>query len=284
MPVERSTENVLRLVDLAGRHDIPVAQGASRSWKKPYGGPKAAVHGEDGQGNTWSDPSTLKPLDVSAAEFIVQQILKSPNELTIAALGPLTNLADALKINPDIQNLVKEVVFMGGNPFSPGNTNPAAEANIMSDPEAADFVMGHKWSMTMVGLEVTQNTFLTRADIDEIGQKESVLGKHVYDAYQHYLEFYRTVNQLDGTWVHDSSVFTYLLCPELYKTVSHPVRVETAESISRGKTWPSVKDYGFIKNNNNLWAGRPKVKICTDVGGDETVSLLKSRLLKAVFP
>ena len=271
-------------MELAGRNDIPVAQGASRSWKKPYGGAKAAVHGEDGQGNTWSDPSTLKPLDISAAEFIVQKILKSPNELTIAALGPLTNLADALKINPDIQNLVKEVVFMGGNPFSPGNTNPAAEAKIMSDPEAADFAMGHNWPMTMVGLEVTQNTFLAREDIDEIGQKESALGKQVYAAYQHYLEFYRTVNQLDGTWVHDSSVFTYLLHPELYKTVSHPVKVETTESISRGKTWPSVKDYGFIKNNNNLWADRPPVNICKEVDSQKVIRLLKERLDQAYSP
>ena len=269
---------------MAGRPEIPVVQGASRSWKKPYGGPKAAVHGEDGQGNTWSDPSTLKPLDISAAEFIVQQVLKFPNELTIAALGPLTNLADALKINPEIQSLVKEVVFMGGNPFSPGNTNPAAEANIMSDPEAADFVMGHNWPITMVGLEVTQNTFLTREDVDEIGKKYSALGQQVHTAYQHYLEFYRTVNQLDGTWVHDSSVFTYLLRPELYTTVSHPVKVETAESISRGKTWPSVKDYGFIKNNNNPWADRPLINICKEVDSQTVISLIKERLDQANFP
>ena len=284
VPVERSTENALRLIELAGRPNIPVAKGASRSWKKPYEGPKAAVHGEDGQGNTWSDPSSLSAANIPAAEFIVQQVQKYPKQLTIVALGPLTNLADALKIRPEIQELVKEVVFMGGNPFSPGNRNPAAEANVFSDPEAADFVMGHNWPMTMVGLEVTQKTFLSRTDVEELGKANSAIGKQVYAAYQHYLEFYKTVNRLDGTWVHDSSVFTYLLRPDLYKVVSHPIRVETAESISRGKTWPSAKDYGFIKDNTTPWAGRPEIAICVDVIGEKTIALLKDRILQAKFP
>ncbi len=284
VPVEKSTENALRLVDLAGRPDILVAQGAARSWKMPYKGAKAAVHGEDGQGNTFLPPSPLKPLEIPAAEFIVQQVLQYPGAVVIAALGPLTNLADALKLDPQIQQKVKGVVFMGGNPLTPGNASPTAEANVQSDPEAADFVMAHSWPITMVGLEVTQNTILTTSDIDELAALPSQLAKQVFQAYRHYLKFYREVNHMDGTWMHDSSVFTYLLRPDLYQVLQAPIRVETADCLSRGKTWPSLKNYGYnIKDKENPWANRPKINICVDVDGEAVVSLLKERLLSAEF-
>ncbi|MEN8788819.1 MAG: nucleoside hydrolase, partial [Flavobacteriaceae bacterium] len=246
VPVELASENALRLLALAERTDIPVAPGAARSWANPYGGTKASVHGEDGQGNIYSPLPALKPLEISAAEFMVNQITQFPNEITLIALGPLTNLADALKRDPEIQYKVKEVIFMGGNAFSPGNTNPVAEANILSDPEAADFVLGHQWPMTMIGLDVTERTYISTGMIAELAARPSAIGKQVFGAYQHYLKFYKEVNRMDGTWVHDSSVFTYLLNKELYQTVKHPIRVETADCISRGKTWPSVKDFSFI--------------------------------------
>lgn len=284
VPVDLATENALRLLALAERTEIPVVPGASRSWGQPYKGAKASVHGEDGQGNVFSPSAAQNPLKISAAEFIVDQISQCPNEVTLVALGPLTNLADALKRDPEIQHQVKEVVFMGGNAFSPGNTNPVAEANILSDPEAADFVLEHHWPMTMVGLDVTQKTYLPASMISELGSKSSAIGKQVFGAYQHYLKFYKEVNQMDGTWVHDSSAFIYLLNKEIYQTSDYPIRVETADSISRGKTWPSVKDYSFIPGQHNPWLDRPKVKVCVDVNGEAAIQLLKYRLMNTVFP
>ncbi|MGB5237440.1 MAG: nucleoside hydrolase [Flavobacteriaceae bacterium] len=284
VPVELATENALRLLDLAGRSDIPVSQGAAKSWETPYGGAKSAVHGEDGQGNLFSPTSAQKPLETTAAEFIVSQISKFPNEVTLIALGPLTNLADALKHDPEIQHKVKEVLFMGGNAFCAGNTNPVAEANILADPEAADFVLGHHWPMTMVGLDVTQKTYIPSKLIAELAVIPSAIGNQVFGAYRHYLKFYKEVNQMDGTWIHDSSVFTYLLNKELYRTSEYPILVETADCISRGKTWPSIKDYSFIAGQENPWLGRPKVNICDDVNGKKAVSLLKNRLMNATFP
>ncbi len=284
VPVDLATENALRLLALAERTDIPVVSGASRSWNNPYQGAKSVVHGEDGQGNIYSPSSLLKPLEITAAEFMVNQISKFPNEVTLIALGPLTNLADALKRDPEIQHKVKDVLFMGGNAFCPGNTNPVAEANILSDPEAADFVLGHHWPMTMVGLDVTQKTYLPAWMIAELASLPSAIGNQVFRAYEHYLKFYKEVNQMEGTWVHDSSVFTYLLNKDLYQTSAYPIRVETVEGISRGKTWPSVKDYGFIAGQPNPWLDRPQVNICVDVNGEEAVRLLKNRLIKAVFP
>ena len=283
--VAQGSENALRLLHLAGKPDIPVSMGASQSWKSPYGGPKAFIHGEDGQGNTWSDPAPQAAIDIPAAQFIVDQVQASPGNVTIVALGPLTNLADALKLSPEIQNKLKEVVFMGGNAFGPGNNTPAAEANMFSDPDAADFVMGHALPMTMVGLDVTEKTLLTRQDIEELASKPSKISAQVFSAYRFYLDFYKRENKMDGTWVHDSSALTYLLQRDLYKTVSCPIRVETEDVISKGKTWPSLKDYSSRKTHStDPWAARPLITICTDVEAEQAVQLIKESILKTEFP
>ena len=237
------------------------------------------IHGDDGQGNTHKPPSNRSALGISAAEFIIDQIKKFPGELTLAALGPLTNLAEALKAAPEIGGLVKEVVFMGGNAFCPGNATPAAEANILSDPLAADLVMGAKWPITMIGLDVTHKTLLTREIFDEIAHHNSPINKHVTSAYLFYLDFFKRVNKIDGTYLHDTSVFTYLLDPALYKTVSHPIRVELKDGISKGKTWPSVGDTDQEEREAlRPWKNRPKVTICVDVEGAKIIDLLRDRL------
>ena len=168
---------------------------------------------------------------------------------------------------------------MGGNAFCPGNTNPVAEANILSDPEAADFVLGHHWPMTMVGLDVTQKTFLSRMDVDELATKSSKISNQVLGAYEFYLNYYKEVNKMDGTWVHDSSVFTYLLRPEFYRIVYHALRVDTTEGPTRGKTLPSPDGETPAK-----WANRSKVGICVEVESEKVVDLIKQRLLNARFP
>ncbi|MGI9547983.1 MAG: nucleoside hydrolase, partial [Flavobacteriaceae bacterium] len=257
----------------------PVARGAAKPWQGPFKGGVPHIHGADGQGNTHAPPSQLKAIKQSACKFIVEQILLYPNEVILAALGPLTNLADALKMEPAIANLVKEVVFMGGSAFGPGNATHASEANILSDPEAADFVFGQNWPMTMVGLDVTQKTFLSRADVSQLTTNYSKIGNQVLGAYEFYLNFYKEVNKMDGTWVHDTSVFAYLLRPEFYKTVSHALRVETAEGSGRGKTLPSPEGEAHVD-----WLNRPKVNICIEVEAEKVVELIKHRLLNARFP
>lgn len=277
--VDLATANALRLLEFAGREDIPVARGASKPWQSEYNGGVPHIHGADGQGNTYAPPSHLEAIERTAAEFIVEQVLQYPDEVTLAALGPLTNLADALKMEPAIVNLIKEVVFMGGSAFGPGNATQASEANILSDPEAADFVFGHSWPMTMVGLDVTQKTFLSRADVDQLSTKSSKISNQVLGAYEFYLNFYKEVNKMDGTWVHDSSVFAYLLRPELYRIAYHALRVDMTEGPVRGKTLPSPDGETPAK-----WANRSKVGICIEVEAEKVVDLIKQRLLNARFP
>ncbi len=279
--IEQATINALRLLHLAARPDIPISKGASKPLQGEFLGGVPFVHGNDGQGNTWRPAGPLKPIGVSADEFIIEQVLRFPDQISIAALGPLTNLATALRKEPKIQDKVKEIVFMGGNAFCSGNATPAAEANILSDPDAADMVLGANWPLTMVGLDVTHKTILSRDVLDEIALFRSPSNDHVMEAYQFYQNFFMKVNKIDGTFVHDSSVIAYLIDPGLYKTVVSPVRVETQHGISRGKTWPSLGESDHEGAEVlEPWRNRPKIKICLDVKDRMVIQLIRQRLTR----
>ncbi len=277
--IDTVTTNALRLLHLANRNDIPVAKGASKPLNREFSGGVPFVHGNDGQGNTWKPVSPLFPIKSTAVEFIIETILKFPNEITIAAIGPLTNLALAIEQQPEIQNFVKEIVIMGGNAFCSGNATPAAEANILSDPEAADAVFGAAWPITMVGLDVTHKTILRKDVLSELSKFDSPINQQVTSAYIFYQDFFIKTNKIEGTYVHDSSVFAYLINKQLYKTIKCPIRVETIESISRGKTWPSLGESDHEEGDALVpWKNRPKINICVDVDSDGVLELLKNRL------
>ncbi|MCH7974244.1 MAG: nucleoside hydrolase [Bacteroidetes bacterium] len=277
--VNIATTNALRLLYLANKPTIPVAKGASKPLNREFSGGVPFVHGEDGQGNTWQPASPLLPINNPADEFIIEQILKFPNELTIAAIGPLTNIASALHRNPEIQDLVIEIVIMGGNAFCSGNATPAAEANILSDPEAADIVLGANWAITMVGLDVTHKIILHKDVLEEISLFDSSLNKQVTSAYIFYQDFFMKTNKIEGTYVHDSSVFAYLINKSLFKTLQFPIRVETTDCLSIGKTWPSLGESDYEEDEAlKPWDNRPKINICVGVDNNAVVELLKSRL------
>ncbi|MBK8835664.1 MAG: nucleoside hydrolase [Anaerolineae bacterium] len=156
--VEATTRNTLNLLHVAGRTDIPVARGAGRPLVLPPGPTGEWVHGDDAMGNIgWTtvlDPA-LKPIDIPAARFIVDTIMANPGEITLVPIGPLTNLALALQLEPRIAANVREIVMMGGSVLAPGNVSPLAEANAHNDPHAASVVFSADWPITMAGLDVT---------------------------------------------------------------------------------------------------------------------------------
>ena len=184
--VGTATANALRLLHLANKATIPVAKGASDPINGKFNGGVPFVHGTDGQGNTWQPLSPLRPIKTTAAEFIIEKTLQFPKEVTIAAIGPLSNLALALQKKPEIQHLVKEIVIMGGNAFCSGNATPAAEANILSDPDAADIVLGAAWPVTMIGLDVTHKIVLHKDILAELSLFDSPINKQVTSSYIFY--------------------------------------------------------------------------------------------------
>lgn len=274
--IDVTTRNALAILEIAGRSNIPVAKGAAKPIASDYLGPAAFVHGEHGLGRTRvADPQT-SPVEADAAELIYTSALAQPGKLTLVPIGPLTNLAIALERYPDLPGLIDEVVIMGGNALVPGNATPTAEANINNDPEAADMVFGADWSVTMVGLDVTNEVIMDHASIERVTAIETPQSRLLHGAISFYQEFVEQIAGIEGIFMHDPSTIAFLLQPELFTVVSSPVRVET-ESFSRGKTWPLLRPTELAPQ---AWQGRTTVDVCTEVDAPGVMELIEDLLTR----
>lgn len=269
-----ATQNALDLLEHFEATHIPVAQGADKPLEKQLTGFADFVHGKNGLGNIVIPSSKLTTHNLSAAEFIVEQVLKHPNQVTICAIAPLTNLALALKLEPKIADLTKQVVIMGGAIKINGNVSPVAEANIHNDPLAADLVVTANWPVTLVGLDVTLKVILNEQFMLDIKQA-SPKGEFLYKITRFYDDFYRTVNSLDGFACHDATALAYVTNPEYFTTAQGPVRVGT-EGLCTGMTiFDGRMNYG---DSVHAWSNQPKVNVCLDINSNSMKNLLKQYL------
>ncbi len=282
--VELATTNALRLLEIAGRDDIPVATGAAGPIASGYHGAIPHIHGADGQGDTHLPPPLAAPSPRTAVELILEAS-HGERPLTILALGPLTNLARALQKDPGLAERVEEVVVMGGNALVPGNATPAAEANIWNDPEAADFVFGrhpaggqarHRENLAMVGLDVTQKVTMSGPEVEQMASADSATARHLAGVVRKYLSFFRDHQGRDGIMLHDPTAAVYLVDRDLFKTERWPIRVEV-EGLSRGKTWPSV---GSADQTPAPWQNRPLIDVCVEVEARRVADLVRERLVR----
>jgi inosine-uridine nucleoside N-ribohydrolase len=261
----QASQNALTLLELAGKSEIPVAEGAEQPLKQSFTKPASFVHGDDGFGNTHPAKPQGKVIAQSAADFIIEQINKYPGEVTLVALAPLTNLALAVQKDPSIVNKVKEVVVMGGVVRSSGNVSPVSEANIMGDPHAGDVVMVAGWPLTLITLDITLQVLMTDNRMLYIQEKNPKLGKFMYDVSRFYKNFYESVYNITGFGFHDPCTVLYLLEPGLFEFINGPVRVVT-EGIAKGQTIIDTHQKWF---NDSPWCNKPhsKVSIKADAEG-----------------
>ncbi|MEO5808024.1 nucleoside hydrolase [Devosia sp.] len=216
----------------------PVARGAGHAINpdRVEGPPPAFVHGDNGLGNVAGVPDSVatQPDPRPAFQFIIDTVRANPGEINIVAVGRMTNLALALAAAPDIVGLVKQVVIMGGAFDVPGNVSPVAEANIIGDPEAADIVMTAAWKVVAIGLDVTHQTIMTRAELAETARTGGERVRFLNALSQFYIDFYQHIVD-DGMFVHDSCAAVYVVAPELFTNRSGPIRV-VSEGIATGQT------------------------------------------------
>ena len=272
-----ATTNALRLLEIAGRSDIPVAKGADDPIAVPYGGPVPFVHGDDGQGNQDLPAPTTQAIAQTAAQFIIEQVMAAPGEITLIPIGPLTNLAMAMRLEPRIIGKVQEIILMGGNALGPGNATPSAEANIHNDPEAADLVFTAGWPVTMVGLDVTHKVHMQPQDLAVFGQIDTPMAQHMARILPFYRDFFEksfSEQGIEGIYIHDSSAVAYAIDPTLFQVGNWATRVDTTQGISRGKTWPMVAGDFVLPP----WQDQPPVTICIDVDGPRVVKLILDRM------
>ena len=272
-----ATRNALHLLEFADQSHIPVAQGAERPLHVTFHGPATFVHGTDGLGETHQAPPTTKPVAPSAAQFIVETIMGAPGEITLVPVGPLTNIALALMLEPRIVQNVAEVVIMGGAATVNGNVNPAAEANMYNDPHAADLVFTAGWPITMVGLDVTTKVLMAEPYLAALCAPGRKTGAYIYDIVRFYLQFHQHTHQIYAAHTHDPSAIAYLIDPTLFHTAKGAIRV-TTEGIARGHT---LMDRRGHWSRPNEWSTHLPVNVCLDVDAERLLALYQERILAA---
>jgi pyrimidine-specific ribonucleoside hydrolase len=220
--VDKTTRNALKVLELAGRADIPVARGASAPLRRPLR-TAAHVHGESGlDGPDLPEPSALSS-DVDPAEWLEPGVV-------LVATGPLTNVARLVERGVRIDR----IVWMGGA-IAEGNITPAAEFNAFVDPEAAAAVFGSGIDLTMVGLDVTHKALFTRAHADRL-RRTGRAGRVVAELSDFFQRFHEERYGFDGSPIHDAMAVAQVVDPSLLETVHCNVEIETASRFCDGRT------------------------------------------------
>ena len=226
-----ATRNALALVEMAGA-DCPVAEGAAKPLVQPLHPPGYFVHGDDGFGNSGVIEPTGSPDPRSAAQFIVDTVNAAPGQVHLCPIGPLTNIALALRLDPAITEKVAGVTIMGGAVDCPGNVTEWAEANIWHDPHAAAEVFAADWPITLVGLDVTETVRCSPEDFQRLAAASPDIGGFLNQAVQFYFEWHKSkphfrTEPFDGCFMHDPSAVLAIADPGIFTMHDHPIRVVT---------------------------------------------------------
>ncbi|MCS7459076.1 nucleoside hydrolase [Paenibacillus doosanensis] len=262
--MRQATDNTCKLLQLLEAEEaIPVYQGADRPlMRESYF--EHRVHGKDGIGGALADmPLHKAASDGFAADVIIEQAKRYPGEVTLIMTAPLTNLALALRTAPELTQLVKEVIVMGGVVGSYGNVTPTAEYNIYVDPEAAKIVFHAGFpSLTLVGLDVTRKALLTKERMDTLG--DTPIGRYVRESTADYMQRYYERNGVYACVLHDLLAVGVAIRSDIVTTKHYYVDVETRSELCDGQT---VCDF------QNRLSKQPNIRVCTDVDTDAFLDL-----------
>jgi len=261
--IDTVTRNALYLKDRFG-FAAPVAQGSGVTVLNKQGSPAPHVHGQNGLGDIPIPDTIAATADGRRGHrMMIDLIRENPHEVTIIAVGPLTNLARLVDKDPDIARLVQGVVVMGGAFGShghTGNVTPVAEANISNDPEAAEEVFTAPWPVTIIGLDVTQQVVMDAAYLDRLRQSGDD-GQFLYDVSRSYHGFHQRSRQLDGVFAHDSLAVIYAVAPHLFTLRRGPVRV-VCGGLASGQTIQKPEHSAFPAG---AWDAHPAQSVAVDV-------------------
>lgn len=280
--VDVTTSNALLVLEQYGRSDIPVARGAGEPLSQIRMPAPDFVHGTDGMGNVNLPPPTATEVSESAAELIVRMVNERPGELSLVAIGPLTNIAQAVMLDPSLPSKVKELVVMGATVDRPGNVTPLAEANFINDPHAADVVCAYDWPLSIIGLDVTIQVPLSDENLAQLRDKAGRMGQFIWDSSRYYIDYYASTNEYDGKRqcaMHDASALVYLVERDAFKTISGPARV-VADGIAVGAL---VLDR-YNRTAASLfshWQDRPPVSAAMEVNSERVLDCFLNAILNS---
>lgn len=249
---EEALPNALRLLEIAGRAEIPVCAGATRPLVRDPRPMRERLDNRRRQAveRFWDlppfDRPKTGPAPSRAAEFIADTVRSRPGEVTVVAIGPCTNVAAALLLDPTVATSVAEIVVMGGAIRVPGLVTPAVEFNIGYDPEAADVVLGSGAPVTLVPLDVTTRTFMTPRNLERIAEGETALHRFLAATSRPWQRFAMEVRGLPGFWLHDPLALAYALEPALLTLTPMHVAVELRGELTAGQLMGYAESARFL--------------------------------------
>ena len=233
--VEKTTRNALQLMTF-WQQSVPVARGAAAPLLRPARD-ASHVHGESGMAGYHFEPVQCRAIDKPAFVAIYDCLMASEEAITLVTIGPLTNIALLLTQYPECKSRIKRIVMMGGS-AGRGNFTPTAEFNIAVDPEAAALVFNSGLDIVMCGLDVTNHAMLTPEYLTQLPELNRT-GKMLHAIFSHY----RSGSMETGLRMHDLTAIAFLVKPELFRTQSCFVAVETQGEYTSGTTVVDIEQY-----------------------------------------
>ncbi|PKB91537.1 nucleoside hydrolase [Ewingella americana] len=249
--------NSINLLNLFGINNTPVAIGSSDYLDSKYKCVVGHIHGKNGIGDVSMADSESELVSLSAAELLITLAHKHPKEVSVLAIGPLTNLAVALQLEPELPDLIKSLIIMGGAAMAPGNVTAVAEANIAGDPHAADIVFRNYKNITLVPLDLTMSQTFEEQDIRKLLDSSSLSCQRLGQMLSKYTEFYQGIYGRKCAVLHDP-VAAMIAVEGAFncQTLHCDVVVDCTNGPGRGQT---ICDTRTIYNPINIDKTKPRI-------------------------
>jgi purine nucleosidase len=265
--LETATRNALAVLELARASHVPVAAGSQLPLVQPLRA-SAQVHGAGGIGNAKLPEPRTKPIPGHAVDYLIERALAEPGELGIFPIGPLTNIAMAIRKEPKFAEAVKELVIMGGAIQENGNVTPLAEFNIYVDPHAAHIVFHSGIPITLIPLDVTHKCLLKQEHVERLLKIDSPITTFIRDSVSTYFTF-SYERGFTGCVLHDPLTLATIIAPGLVTLKEYFVDVDHSGGAAMGKTFADI--FGVTKKPANM-------RVALDVRGEDFVELFLQRM------
>jgi pyrimidine-specific ribonucleoside hydrolase len=286
VPLDLTLPNALRLLEIAGRTDIPVAAGASHPLVRRLA-TAGHVHGVNGLAGVEFPAPKIKPVHETAPEIIRRIVRENPGEITIVAVGPLTNVALALRADPELSSMIPAIAIMGGS-LSGGNMTPAAEFNLYVDPEAARIVFDANIPLTMVGLDVTRKCRVSEEHIKQLEAANNPVSQAAGKILRATYERMRHGGEVTDIDLHDALAVASLIDHDVITRKDYYVEVETVGEWTAGQTL-GYDGHGPVRKSPQMETSapepppaelpyKPNAQVAVGVDPDRFFRLLIARL------
>lgn len=268
--VEQSTRNALIILESAGRGDIPVYQGVSKPLMRP---PLTAheVHGNDALGDAGLPAPRGTARRQHAVRALVDRVMANPGEISLLAIGPLTNVALALSVEPRMATALKELILMGGAVLTWGNSSEVATFNLYNDPEAVAIVYQSGAPVVQAGLDVCRKTTFNDAQLEQIRQAGTRTTDLLSRITAQRIAYYSSAGWLRGGGVqyNDVPAMAYAIDPGLFDVREYLVRIPTHDELTKAQT---VADLGYLRQ------APPNAKVLMDVDAARLTDMFTARV------